>query len=257
VDAHLALERPHAELVGGADRLAAFYAAAGQPHRVAVRVVVAALAPLREWGPTELAAPDHERLIEQPAALQVFQERRDWLIDMPAHRLVVAVDVVVGVPLSDEWPAARVDLHEAHPTLDQPTGQEQTRPEVSGLFAVESVLLASLVRLLGQVHRLRSVFLHLERELVRRNSSREVGIARVEVLLVELLDEVECPLLLFASDCLRRLQVENRGRPLAEESPLVDGREVSGPPARRATFGNAFGLWHDAVRGQVFADAAE
>src|SRR5262245_10758345 len=49
--------RPQAELVGLADCLPPLHAAAGQPHGVSVRVVIAALAALRHRRAAELARP--------------------------------------------------------------------------------------------------------------------------------------------------------------------------------------------------------
>ena len=48
-----------ANLVGGADGLAAFHPTSGQPHAVTVPVVIAAefANALTGWGPTEFAAP--------------------------------------------------------------------------------------------------------------------------------------------------------------------------------------------------------
>ena len=68
-----------------------------------------------------------------------------------------------------------------------------------------------------------------------------------------LLDQVERPLLLLAADVGGRLEVQDRGRPLAEQRPLVDRRQVARAPARRAALGHAFRLRHHAVRRQVLA----
>ena len=68
--------------------------------------MVAALAALAIGRAAELAAPDHQRVLEHPALLQVLEQRGDRLIDVAAHLLVVGVHVVVGVPLHDERPAA-------------------------------------------------------------------------------------------------------------------------------------------------------
>ena len=60
-----------AELVGGAVDDAALDAAAGQPHREALAVVIAALAALRRQRAAELAALDHQHLSDQAARLQI------------------------------------------------------------------------------------------------------------------------------------------------------------------------------------------
>ena len=75
------LDGAQADGVGGADDLAALDAAAGQPHRKAEVVVIAALAALRLRRAAELAAPQNQRRIEQAAPLQVRQQAGDRLID--------------------------------------------------------------------------------------------------------------------------------------------------------------------------------
>src|SRR6266852_6055866 len=80
-----------AQLVGAADRLAAFDAGAGEPHREAERVVIAprptdAFAGRRA---AELAAPDQERLVPQSRALQVGDEGGDRLIGLAGVQAMV------------------------------------------------------------------------------------------------------------------------------------------------------------------------
>src|SRR5581483_8317564 len=103
------LDGAQADVVGGADDLAALDAAAGQPHREAEIVVVAAAAPLRFRRPTEFTAPQHQCRVEQAALLQVRHERGNRLIDAPRHARVVFLDVLVGVPLEVAGPAAGDD----------------------------------------------------------------------------------------------------------------------------------------------------
>ena len=69
VDVDLVLGGVVAVLVGRAVPEAALDAAAGQPHREAVRVVVAAVvAALGRRRPAELAAPQHQRVLQQARA---------------------------------------------------------------------------------------------------------------------------------------------------------------------------------------------
>src|SRR4051812_37657249 len=76
VDVDLVLDGGEAELVGRAVGVTALHAAAGQPDREAVMVVVAPaeLGEFGDGGPAELAAPEHEGGVEQPALLQVGEE---------------------------------------------------------------------------------------------------------------------------------------------------------------------------------------
>jgi hypothetical protein len=64
--------------------------AAGQPDGEAARVVVAAVVlrgqgGLAEYGPTELAAPDEEGVVQQPAALSVGDEGGRRLVGVTAR----------------------------------------------------------------------------------------------------------------------------------------------------------------------------
>ncbi len=90
-----------AQLVGGADGDARLDAAAGHPDGEAVRMVVAAqelrAAPrLVHRRAAELAAPDHQGVVQQPAPLQVRQQGRDRPVHLPALVRQVLDDVVAG-----------------------------------------------------------------------------------------------------------------------------------------------------------------
>src|SRR5262245_3827526 len=88
-----------ADPVGAAVRIAAFDAGAGEPHRVAVDVMVAAqtLARLAHRRAAELAAPDHQRVVEHAAALQVPDEGGAGAIDLARDRVDRCFEI--------EWPA--------------------------------------------------------------------------------------------------------------------------------------------------------
>ena len=64
---------------------AGFYATARHPHRETARVMVATVIvfqknPLAIYGASEFAAPDHQRIVQQPALLQILDQRRTGLI---------------------------------------------------------------------------------------------------------------------------------------------------------------------------------
>ena len=78
VDVNLVLDGVVSEFIRGAVDDAGLEAAAGHPHREAERIVIAAdflcvHIALRAWRTAELAAAEHDRLVEQSAALQVLQ----------------------------------------------------------------------------------------------------------------------------------------------------------------------------------------
>ena len=97
-------------------------AAAGHPDRKALDVVVAAVA-LGHRRPAELAAPDHQRLVEHAALLQVLDERGRSLVDLRGGPLDVLFDHAVMVPV------AMVELDEPHAPLGQPPGQQAVGAE--------------------------------------------------------------------------------------------------------------------------------
>ena len=92
----LVLDDVEAEFVGLAEDDAGLDAAAGEPHREGVDVVVAAdgVAVLAHRRAAEFAAPDDQRVVEQAALLEVVHERGAGLVDFAADLLEVVVEVV-------------------------------------------------------------------------------------------------------------------------------------------------------------------
>ena len=130
-----------AELVGLAERDARLDAAAGQPHREGVGVMVAAVvAALHHRRAAEFAAPDDERVVEQPALLQIRDQRGAGLVGVLAVLLEILDEVAVLVPRLVE------ELHEADAALDQPAGEQAVVGEgwLAGLGAVHVQRCASV-----------------------------------------------------------------------------------------------------------------
>ena len=71
---HASFDRVQAVFVGGAVRESALHARAGQPHRIAGDVVVAAVGALRRRQPAEFAAEEDERFVQQAALLEIGQQ---------------------------------------------------------------------------------------------------------------------------------------------------------------------------------------
>ena len=108
-----------AQLVGAAVDDAALDAAAGQLHREAVNVVIAAVGTLRARRAAELRGEDHERLFQQAAALEVFEQSRNWLVHLAAVLGVVGLEAAVRVP-GPGAAGAVLHLNEADAALDEP-----------------------------------------------------------------------------------------------------------------------------------------
>ena len=138
--------------------IASLDAAAGQPHREAQAVVVAALGPFGIRGPAKLAAPDDQRVLEQSAGFQVLEQRGDRAIALLS---VVAVlgDVVVIVP---GLIVAVIDLDDAHAPLHQSPRDQAGVGELAG-----AVQVPRRGRFASQVKRLARLELHAEGHLQR------------------------------------------------------------------------------------------
>ena len=87
----------------------------------------------------ELAAPDHQRLVQQPALLQIGQQGGDRLVALPGQPAMVDFEVVVAVP---GLALAVPELHEAHAPLDQPPGDQHLPGLHAGAVHVADVLAA-------------------------------------------------------------------------------------------------------------------
>ena len=126
---------------------APFHAAAGQPRRKSVRAVIAPgdLAfPLRDRQPPKLAAPNDQRRIEQPALLQVLQQRRHRLVRFAASVVETLLHVVVRIPNL----RFDVELHEPHAAFDQAPGHQTTLAVRLRRGLIQPVRLARRLRLL-------------------------------------------------------------------------------------------------------------
>ena len=85
VHVNLVLHDVESQLIGFAQRDAGLDAAAGQPHRERVGMMVAAVAAaLHHRRAAKFAAPDDQRVLEHAALLQILDQRRARLIGVLA-----------------------------------------------------------------------------------------------------------------------------------------------------------------------------
>ena len=111
---------------------------------------------LRHRRAAELAAPDHQRVFEQAALLEVGQQAGDRLVDGPGVVLVALLQVRVLVPaVVAEVLAEQFD--EPHAPLDQPPGDQALAAEDFGYHAIRDKvevydLHATMLYLLGFDH---------------------------------------------------------------------------------------------------------
>ena len=167
VDVDLAVDDAVAHVIGFAVGEAAFHAAAGHPGAEAFGLMFAAvfvdrsraaevLAPRRA---AELAGPEHQRVFEQAALLQVLEQRGDGLIGLLAELGQVAADVAVMIP------AVHRDLHEAHAGLAELASQQAGAAVlVAGSCRSDAVEVERGLALVREIDQLRRRGLHAEGE---------------------------------------------------------------------------------------------
>src|SRR6266851_608731 len=98
VNMHAILDGVVAEFIGCAIYKPGLHASARHPHRVAVRIVIPAVAKLRPRRAPELPRPDYERILEQTSGLQVLQQPGDRLIDFGGIFWMLFCDLEMMVP---------------------------------------------------------------------------------------------------------------------------------------------------------------
>ena len=159
-------DRVHPEIIGGPVHLTASDPAAGQPHREAGVMVIAArvlgilvLVNLGIRSPTEFSSPDHQGVFQHATTFQVRQQGGGDPIGigtqlfMPRIVLGVRVPRLLAVLLDIE------NLHHAHAPFEQSAAQQTTPSELR-----ITVRRPRRERLAFQVKRFGSLTLHLKRQ---------------------------------------------------------------------------------------------
>jgi hypothetical protein len=88
--------------------------------------VVAAIGLRAIWRASELAAPDHERLVQQPALLEVAEQTGNRFVSGKATLLETLVEIAMVVPI------VVADLDETHASLNETAGNQTLAAEVVG-----------------------------------------------------------------------------------------------------------------------------
>ena len=117
VRANLALDRISTQFVSGAIPNSAFHATARHPHRVALVVVTSTVTAVASVlrASSELATPEHQRVLELVAIIEVLQQRGDRAIDA----LAVLRQGRLQVSVLD--PASTAHLNESHTGFRKPS----------------------------------------------------------------------------------------------------------------------------------------
>ena len=250
-----------AEFVGLSDADTALDAAAGHPHGEAVAVVVAAgaLGVLGCRLAAELTPPNDERLVEQPALIEILQQCGDRLVGVAGVVVVIFFQVTVGVPVGVVVVSAGVNLDEAHTALDEPPGEQALAAEVVGAVVAKAVQFPDVFRFAVEVSRLGRAHLHLVGQLVAGDAGRQRGVVRAfaEVLSVVLVQLVDDHPLLFAAHVAGVLQIEDWRPAGVHDHALIGRRHVAAGPVLGTADRAAGAVQHHDVAGEALVHRAE
>src|SRR5262249_38451852 len=147
--------------------------------------------PLGGRGAAELAAPDDQGVLQQPACLQVVEEGGDRAVDRDAAPGQILADAAVMIPGIVRRGGEELDA--THGPPPQPTGQEAVPAEQVGGRLADSVEAPRQWALTLDVEGFRRLPLHAEGQLEGRDTGIELAVdhAVAPVQPVELPDRVQ------------------------------------------------------------------
>src|SRR2546423_1272501 len=123
VNVDLVLHGRSAELVGRAINHSATNASTGQNRGKCLRIMVPPwiIVPIAvaDWFTPELAAPNHQRTIEQVSLFQIGNECSEGPVDFFRALRQAVLDILVVIPASGP------NLDEAHASFEQPSRNQQ------------------------------------------------------------------------------------------------------------------------------------
>ena len=184
-----------AKFVGATHGGSRLDATAGHPHREPRGVVIPAgtLGIFGDRLASEFAAPDHQRVVEHAALLQVLEKACNRLVGVAAVVLVVLHEIAMGVPVRVIMCASRIDLDESDATLDESARQQALATEVVRTSFADPVELLGLRVLVLEIDGLRCGRLHSIGQFVAVDSGLEIRVSgpKVGVSLVVVLQAIE------------------------------------------------------------------
>ena len=171
----------------------------------------AILAVLCAWRAAKLGSKDDQCVIQHPAALQVFEQPRNRLVDLRGEVGVILLDARVRIP-GTAATTAMEDLDEAHATLRHPARCKTHLSKLAGVVLVHPVQGLRFRGLFLKAKRFGDGRLHLEGQLIGLDACAEVFVAGVvnPTDAVEAAEETEVFALLIGSHRVRRRKVRQR-----------------------------------------------
>ena len=208
---------------------------------------------LRIVGAPKFPAPDHQRVVEQAALLQVIDQGRRRLIGFLALRPHSPGQTAVMIP------ALMIQLHELHAALGQAPREQAVGGEAAGLACIGTIRREGGFGFAAQVHDLGHARLHAVSHLVLGDASIDIRLAEaIGVVLVQVAQRIKHRAACFWRDAIRVVQIKHRALATAELHALMLAWQPATAPEARVkrliTF--AFRNEHH-ERGQVLVVASE
>ena len=242
---------------------AALHAAARHPNGERVRVVIAPrlVALLRDRQPAKFARANHQRVLEQTALREVFEQSGERLVGLAREAGVIADEIHVAVPRELILHAAAVNLHEPRAPLHEPPRHEALRRDVRAVRLIEPVEFADAFRLLRQIERVRRGGLHAVSQLEAVNARGQfaVGGRRRERGAVELREEIKLLALARRGEVGGTREVVDRLALRLEPGALIHAGQKARGPVARVAFRQAaiLRVAHHDERRQILARRAQ
>ena len=246
-----------AEFIGGAMDKAGFDAASCGPHGEGIHMVIASdgVPDFAHRGASELAAPDHEGIIQQPSLFEIDDEGGAGLVHFAAAQLELFVEIINLITVV--IPVGVIELNKAHASFDESAG-EQAIAGVGGFFSGAPVQGEGGLIFAREIHEFRRAGLHAVGCFVAIEAGEDFRITGgCELFVIEGGDgglEVEFG---FTAQPLRAAKVEDGIAGGAEGDSLKRGGEESAAPQCRAGARAAWSALKDNESGQVAGGAAK
>lgn len=109
--------RMETEFVRGSVGDAALDAAAGEPHRESVGVMIPPIAALITGSPSEFCSPHDQRFIEQAPLFEILEQPGNGKVHLATEPAVSVAQVAMGIPFARPTVTAMENLNEPHPSF--------------------------------------------------------------------------------------------------------------------------------------------
>lgn len=174
---------------------------------------------------TEFAAPDDQRVVQQPALLEILHERGGGGIR------ILTLNLELGVQIAMLVPAGMHELDEPHATLGHPARHQAVVGEAALPHHVGAIHLQDVPRFIGEVGQIGHARLHSVGHLILRNAGGDLRVAELlEPHLIDLREAVQNAALHFAAHAFWIAEIQHGIAAAAELHALILRRKKSAAP---------------------------